>query len=324
MTKSHRFGVLDLYKLPKTHFWHGRIDSKTDRDSFYFHQAVDFMSSDEVPADGTSFSVIGFECDEGVRRSGGQAGSTEAPNEIRRQLADLPYHLGDRKTIDVGAVMCKGDDMEKAQRELGDHVERLLKRFTIPIILGGGHETAYGHYLGVRRFIGPDAKLGIITIDAHFDLREAEPPTASTMLRQILEADANTGFLALGIQPLGNTRALFNKAEELGAHFILAEDLALGNVQKTQSVIDAFCADYDYIFLSLSMNSLSSLYAPGVMAPSPFGLEPEVVRQLLWHIVANEKVRSFDLCEVNPELDENGKTAKLAAYLVAEMMAAFH
>lgn len=282
------------------------------------------MSTDEVPADGTAFSIIGFECDEGVHRLGGQPGAADASNEIRRHLADLPYHLGARKTIDVGAVMCKADDMEKAQRELSDHVERLLKRSSIPIILGGGHETAYGHYLGVRRFIGPDAKLGIITIDAHFDLREAEPPTASTMFRQILETDQNASFLALGIQPLGNTRALFNKAEELGAHFVLAEDLALGNVQKTQSAIDAFSADCDYLFLSLSMNSLSSLYAPGVMAPSPFGLEPAVVRQLLWHIVANEKVGSFDLCEVNPELDENNKTAKLAAYLVAEVMAAFH
>lgn len=315
--------MLDLYKLPKSHFWHGRIDSKTDRHSFYFHQAVEFLGTDEVPAEGSPFAILGFECDEGVRRLGGKPGAAEASNEIRRHLADLPYHLGDRQTIDVGAVMCKGDAMEKAQRELGEHVERLLKS-TIPIILGGGHETAYGHYQGVRRFVGPDAKIGIITIDAHFDLREAEPPTASSMFRQILETDENSSLLALGIQPLANTRAMFNKAEALGARFVLAEEFAMGNIQQAQSVIDAFCHEHDAVFLSLSMNALSSLYAPGVMAPSPFGLEPAIVRQLLWHIVANEKIISFDLCEVNPELDEHGKTAKLAAYLLAEMLAAFH
>ncbi|UJF28597.1 hypothetical protein [Planococcus sp. 107-1] len=63
-----------MYKLPKSHFWHGRIDSKTDRHSFYFHQAVEFLGTDEVPAEGSPFAILGFECDEGVRRLGGNPG----------------------------------------------------------------------------------------------------------------------------------------------------------------------------------------------------------------------------------------------------------
>ena len=85
-----------------------------------------------------------------------------------------------------------------------------------PIILGGGHETAYGHYLGVRNYIGKEAKLGIINIDAHFDLRPYnEQPSSGTMFRQILEQDENSSYLVLGIQRYGNTQALFDKADEL-------------------------------------------------------------------------------------------------------------
>jgi formiminoglutamase len=298
------------------------VDSETDRSSFRFHQTIEFMDTYEVPEG--AFSIIGFECDEGVQRNGGQAGAAEAPNEIRRHLADLPYHLDERQTFDVGAVMCKGSDLEKAQQELGDHVSRLLASGSVPIILGGGHETAYGHYLGVRRAIGPDARLGIINIDAHFDLRVTDRPNSGTMFRQILEQDKNAGYLVLGIQPLGNTKTLFNKAEELGASYVLAEALTLLELQHTQKVIDAFCENYDHILVTLCMDSITSLYAPGVLAPSPFGLDPAVVRRLLWHIVSNEKVHSFDLSEVDPKRDDNGKTAKLAAYLVAEVMAAFH
>lgn len=310
-----------MYKLPKTHYWHGRIDSETDRDSFRFHQAVEFMSSDEVPAN--AFSIIGFECEEGVRRNQGRLGAMQAPNEIRKQLANLPYHLGSQQTVDVGNVMCKGEEMERAQQELGSHIELMLKRSSTPIILGGGHETLYGHYLGVRKFIGPNAKLGLINIDAHFDMREADQPSSGTMFKQILETDTNAGYLVLGIQPYGNTRSLFNRADKLGAKYMLAEDLALWNMPETEKIIDAFCAQYDYVLVTLCTDSISATAAPGVSAPSPFGLDPVLVRQLLRSIVANEKVQSFDISEVNPSLDENGKTVKLAAYLVAEVMGSF-
>ncbi|TWT25316.1 formimidoylglutamase [Planomicrobium sp. CPCC 101110] len=311
-----------MYKLPKKHFWHGRVDSETDRSSFRFHQTIEFMDTYDVPEG--AFSIIGFECDEGVQRNGGQAGAADAANEIRRHLADLPYHLGDRQTFDVGSVMCKNNELEKAQRELGNHVSLLLASGSVPIILGGGHETAYGHYLGLRRTVGPDARIGIINIDAHFDLRKAARPNSGTMFRQILEQDGNAGYLFLGIQPLGNTKTLFNYAEELGVEYVLAEALTLLELQNTQRIIDSFCENYDHILITLCMDSITSLYAPGVLAPSPFGLDPAVVRRLLWHIVSNEKVRSFDVSEVDPALDDNGKTAKLAAYLVAEVMAAFH
>lgn len=279
------------------------------------------MDTYDVPKN--AFSIIGFECDEGVQRNGGDAGASEAPNEIRRHLADLPYHLGERQTFDVGTVMCRNNDLEKAQNELGEHIERLLQKDSIPIILGGGHETAFGHYLGLRRFIGPDARLGIINIDAHFDLRVADQPNSGTMFRQILEQDQNAGYLVLGIQPLGNTKTLFNKAEELGANYVLAEDLSLLELQKTQKMIDAFAENFDHLLVTLCMDSITSLYAPGVLAPSPFGLEPAVVRRLLWQLAGNEKVHSFDLSEVDPARDEDGKTANLAAYMIAEVMAAF-
>lgn len=311
-----------MYKLPRKHFWHGPIDSESDRDSFRFHQSVEFVSSIEAPKG--SFSILGFECDEGVQRSGGQAGAAEAPDQIRSQLAVLPDHLGGRQLIDAGTVMQKDGKMEKAQRELGEHVSNLLRCGSTPIVLGGGHETTYGHYWGARRFFGPDAKIGIISIDSNFDLQESDRPHAGTMFKQILESDDNAGYLVLGVQPLGNTRATFNQADKLGAQYVLAEDLALRDLQSTQNVIDSFCEQHDHIIVSFCMESLSSFHAPSIVDASPFGLEPVVVRQLLWHIVANEKVHSFDISDVNPTIDENGKTTKLAAYLVAEVMAAFN
>ena len=162
-----------------------------------------------------------------MRRNKGQLGAAKAPNELRSELAKLPWKLSSEKhLVDLGTIECTGNDLEKAQHQLGDVVNKALNKKMTPIILGGGHETAYGHYLGVRNYIGKAAKLGIINIDAHFDLRPYnEQSSSGTMFRQILEQDENSSYFVLGIQRYGNTQALFDKADELGVTYICEEDM---------------------------------------------------------------------------------------------------
>ncbi|MFC4714219.1 formimidoylglutamase [Planococcus dechangensis] len=311
-----------MYQLANSRLWQGRIDSKTDFDSFRFHQVVEFKNTEELADRKQAFTIVGFECDEGVRRNEGRLGAKHAPDELRKALAALPYHFEKyQKLIDTGNIICEDGRLESAQRELGNHIENLLKRSTTPIILGGGHETLYGHYLGARQFIGADKKLGLINIDAHFDMREADAPSSGTMFRQILETDINAGYLVLGIQSFGNTKALFNKADKLGCQYILAENLSTECA--TKLAIDDFCHNHDYVLLTLCTDSIAASAAPGVSAPAPFGLDPLVVRGLISYITRKENTRSFDISEVNPLLDENGKTVKLAAYLIAEAMDGF-
>ncbi|WP_142830816.1 formimidoylglutamase [Planococcus soli] len=313
-----------MYKLPDSQLWQGRIDSSTDRDSFRFHQAVQTCALDDLSEEPSALAVVGFECEEGVRRNQGRLGAVEAPNAIRSSLASLPYNFdANQKIFDVGNVVCVGSSLEEAQQELGTTVQQLLEKSTTPIILGGGHETLYGHYLGVRGFAGADAKIGLINIDAHFDLREAEQPSSGTMFRQILEDYPNAGYLCLGIQTFGNTQALFKKAESLGCEYMLAEELNLSDMPAAVKTIDAFCAQYDIVLATLCTDSISASAAPGVSAPAPLGMDPVMVCKLLRYIVAKQNVKSFDISEVNPALDEQQRTVKLAAYLVAEVMDSF-
>ncbi|ALS74915.1 formimidoylglutamase [Planococcus rifietoensis] len=310
-----------MHEQAKRQLWQGRIDSETDFDSFRFHQAIDCVEpEDDVKPH--ALAIVGFECEEGVRRNEGRLGAKHAPDEIRKTLASLPYHFEqDQQLADTGNIVCVGKNLEQAQQELGNHVEHLLRKSASPIILGGGHETLYGHYLGMRQFIGPDKTLGLINIDAHFDIREADAPSSGTMFRQILENDVHAGYLVLGIQSFGNTKALFKQADKLGCQYILAENLSTDPLTKT--VIDEFCDRYDYVLLTLCTDSIAAQAAPGVSAPAPFGLDPLLVRNLISYITRKANIRSFDISEVNPLLDENGRTVKLAAYLVAEAMDGF-
>jgi len=311
-----------MKSIPKKDLWTGRIDK--DPFSLRYHQVVQLHQVDQLPKIGHNkvFSLIGFECDEGVRRNQGRVGAAQAPNEIRKFLSSLPFHQREEKVIDVGNVVCEDRELEKAQQELGTTIRRLLEKQCIPIILGGGHETLYGHYLGIREFLGSKASLGIINIDAHFDLRVDDVPSSGTMFQQILSEDLHAGYLCLGIQKPGNTKALFEEAEKHDCTYILEEDVM--DDEHTFGVIDEFCSQYDFIILTLCTDVISSSSAPGVSAPSPYGLDPKTVRSLLRYLVSKEKVMSFDLSEVNPRVDENQRTSRLAALLVADVMEYFN
>lgn len=291
-----------------------------DSSSVRYHQKVQQQSIHNLPKSTTfpHFGLVGFSCDEGVRRNQGRVGAALAPDKVRKQLASIPYHLKQAEIIDVGNILCQDNQLEDAQKELGNTLTNLYHSGYTPIIIGGGHETFYGHYLGVRKYIGKDASLGIINIDAHFDIRSDKQPSSGTMFRQILENDQHVGYLCLGIQQLGNTKTLFDTAKDFQIEYVLEEELE--DEQATKHTIDQFIEKYDHIILTLCMDVLDAAVAPGVSAPSPFGLHPKLVRKLIRYIVCRENVVSFDLSEVNPKVDVGNRTSKLAAYILAETM----
>lgn len=312
--------MVQIYTKPQEKLWQGRNDGNGPLHARFF-QKVELRDSDSLAVDKerNTYCFIGFACDEGVKRNQGRPGAALAPDEIRKKIANLPYHLADRtKIIDIGNIVCEGGDLEGAQKELGKMVRQILQTSIFPIILGGGHETLYGHYLGVRSYLGESLSLGIINIDAHFDLRENPTPTSGTMFRQILEEDPKAGYLALGIQLLGNTRKLFTTADKYNCIYVLEEDVE--NYGETFRVIDRFAEKYDALILTLCTDVITSQSAPGVSAPSPFGLDPKTVRTLIRYIAKKEHLYSFDISEVNPLFDIDGKTVRLAAFLIAEFL----
>jgi formiminoglutamase len=309
-------------------FWQGRVDGETDLLSFRFHQKVKLTPLADLEKQEDSapvFGLIGFACDEGVRRNKGVPGAAKGPGAIRKALANLPWHLPEKAEVyDFGDILCEGTEMEAAQAELGSAVAAMLGKKVIPILLGGGHETFYGHYLGARQAAGEKVRLGIINIDAHFDMRPYdEQPSSGTMFKQILDVDARAGYFVAGIQKQGNTATLFEEAKTHGVVYVMEEELSSGGMEEALGQLEEFAVQHEALILTLCSDAISSAYAPGVSAPSPFGLEPKAVRTLIREVAGNNKLLSFDVCEVNPALDEQNKTAALAARLVHEFMMAW-
>jgi formiminoglutamase len=228
--------------------WKGRIDdcAKGKR----LHQVIKNIDVKDLKKNKKqNIGLVGFECDEGVKRNKGRIGASKAPNEIRKLLSSIPYHSGKKSIIDLGNIQCANNDLVGAQVQLGEYVARLLKSNYIPIILGGGHETFYGHYLGAREAVGNDKKIGMINLDAHFDMRMDDTPSSGTMFRQILESDQNADYLCIGIQELGNTEQLFLTAKEFDVKYIPEQEIE--PIQNTFAKINEFAKQQDFIIYTI-------------------------------------------------------------------------
>lgn len=309
-----------MYKPSEKSLWSGRIDDKNDPSSYRYHQVIKVQTVEEILASNEkNVAIVSFECDEGVRRNQGRLGAAQGSYAIKKALANFPSPP--HSIVDAGIVLCEGTQLEQAQQELGSNIKKLLNNGQKTIVLGGGHETLYGHYLGVRAAIGEDKKLGILNIDAHFDLRKFDvQPSSGTMFHQLLTEDSNASYFVMGIQRYGNTQELFNRADQLGVRYIYEDDLLTMDTTEIKQEIDHFVANCDVVLMTLCMDVVAAEAAPGVSAPSAFGLQPTFVRQLLRLALAHPKVMSFDVCEVNPKFDIDQRTAKLAAGFVNEVV----
>ncbi len=212
------------YENPDVGLWSGRSSGQ----KLYLHEKV--VCSADVESDSKAYektiAILGYACDEGVRRNQGRIGAVEGPNAIRKQLGKMPDHLDlETKFLDVGSIQCLDGDMEAAQNHLSEKVFLLLENNIFPILLGGGHDIAYGHYKGIKQYLGKDKSVGIINFDAHFDLRNNEKGNNSgTPFYQIAQDHRSEGssfeYLCMGIRSDANDKLLFQTAELFDVNYI--------------------------------------------------------------------------------------------------------
>ncbi|ALJ00076.1 formimidoylglutamase [Rufibacter tibetensis] len=316
-----------MYKPSDKTTWKGRMDPQDGELGLRWHQVVELVDLSREVEDGHgSFVFLGFSSDEGVWRNQGRVGAAGGPDAIRRAMASFADHLPEGiRLFGGGDVICANHRLEEAQAQLGKKVEMLLRKGYKPLVLGGGHETAYGHFLGIRKGLQVGEKLGIINLDAHFDLRSySQHSSSGTPFLQIaddLEADGlEFHYLCVGIQEAGNTRKLFQSAAERKVHYVLADDLHTGMNTEIQDKLQTFISAVDKVYLSIDLDVFAAAYAPGVSAPTALGLTPQVVVLLLREIISSGKLLTVDVVELNPAYDIDNQTSKLAASLIYQII----
>lgn len=296
--------------------WSGRVDLPEDASTRRWHQWVRVPRPDSAPG----VALLGFACDEGVRRNHGRIGAAEGPAALRRMLSNLPV-LDDAPLYDAGTVACTDGDLEAAQARYADAMAGLLDAGHLPVGLGGGHEIAYASYLGLAKHLGGrQPRVAIVNLDAHFDLRRQDQGSSGTPFLQAIEHARANGlsldYLVYGISAAANTRVLFDTADALGVHYVRDDELGLLDLPQRLAELNAKLADVDAIYLTIDIDGLPHAMAPGVSAPAARGVPMEVVEPLLDVVAATGKLRLMDVAELSPPLDRDNVTARVAARLI--------
>lgn len=294
--------------------WSGRVDGDTP-EHLRWHQRVQPQSPTAEPG----VALIGWACDEGVRRNKGRPGAAAGPAAIRKALGPLALHF-DTAILDAGDIAVTDQDLESGQAALGDAVSELLDQHPLVIALGGGHDIAWGTHLGASRSNRMGKGASVINLDAHFDLRTAEHPTSGTPFRQIADAEASSrrrlDYSVLGISRTGNTRALFDVAEDLGVTYLLDVQCAPRHLERVAETVSEIIRRSEVIHLSIDLDVLPAATAPGVSAPAAYGVPLETIEAVCHQIASSGKLALVDVAELNPDFDIDGRTARVAARLI--------
>lgn len=263
--------------------------------------------------------LIGFPSDEGVKRNGGRPGAARAPQQIREALYKLTPDAENpnafieliAKTKDLGDLEVDGN-LEEDQIALGDVVAAYLEQGSIPIILGGGHETAFGHFQG---YAEATLKTSILNIDAHTDVRPLKQgkPHSGSPFRQAMEHKSQCceTYLVAGLQPQSVAKAHLQFIDDHDGSYLFRDET---NITSISGMFHEHSSDR--LMVTFDMDAVDQAFAPGVSAPCTNGLSPDLWLTAAYLAGRNKQVSSFDLSEVNPEYDRDGQTARLAALTV--------
>lgn len=322
--------------------WTGRAEPFETARARYWYQLAQ-------PYEDQNIGLIGFACDQGVRRNQGRVGARAAPPLIRRAFATLPVISdlqqrfdGQLSTLlgDAGDIHCDDNDgfaestLEQAQIKYADAVSTIIKQSGLPIGLGGGHAIAYGSFLGLWQALENTSEatiitntaptIGIINFDAHLDIRQSDVATSGTPFRQIAEHldahDQPFHYCCIGVSRFSNTAALFDRAEQLGVKVISDEDCHYQPWQILADQVSSFINQVDILYLTIDMDCLPASVVPGVSAPAAFGIELGFVERMVKSIMASGKVKMADIAEINPTFDVDSRSCKVAARLLATIV----
>ena len=297
--------------------WSGRDDGPGDGHARW-HSTV-------APVDNNKpgFTLLGFVSDTGVRRNQGRPGAAQGPAAIRTALGSMAVHH-DIALFDGGDAVVVDDELEMAQQRYGQALTQLLRQRKLTVGLGGGHEITWASYLGVRGAF-PDARLGIINLDAHFDNRPADQATSGTGFAQINAAEAQqnrpSNMIALGIAEAANTTDLFERARQARIQWI-TDDRWVTYPSEVGSAVAQLLDQVDLVYLTIDLDVLPAATAPGVSSPAAYGVPLPLVSAVIDHVAASGKLVHADIAELNPSFDRDNATAAVAARFVDRLTTA--
>jgi formiminoglutamase len=251
-----------------------------------------------------------------------------APELLRRTLKRIGRYdveTGrelETEVADRGDVELAGLSIEDATPRIRDAVASSAEAHALTLLVGGNNAVTRPAVLGLGGDLG---EVGLITLDAHFDMRDLDLGLSNGNPVSALLADGLPGanIAQVGLASFANSRAMHENAIEAGNLVITINDVrehgiahAMDRALDHVSHCDALVIDCDIDVIGRSQFPAAPGARPGGMAVHDFFY---AVRRL----AADPRVHVIDLTEWDPPLDATDLSALTAARWVAECLAGY-
>jgi arginase len=272
---------------------------------------------------------------------------------LRDRLANLGYTVRDRGNVrvadrDEGATKSfrqvdknelakmdgrahHVDEIVRVVEDLAKVVADIERAGNIAIVLGGDHSMAIGTLAGLSR---GGRRPGVIWMDAHGDSNTPKTspsgnvhgmpfavafgPSADPFPKNLSgSVDGSSGVL-IGLRSVDAEEK--NNIKAAGVTAITMADIDRIGMSAAMEKAIAVASRGDGIHLSLDMDAIDPDEAPGVGTPVRGGLTYREAQLAMEMLAASGKLRSLEIAEVNPILDQGNRTAALAVELVASAL----
>lgn len=250
----------------------------------------------------------------------------QTPDAIRSALARYSTYstsqgvdLSSQSFIDLGNI--DSPDGPEGLARVAAFVSGLLAKHKLVIALGGDNSITYSVASGLWADL---SKIGLITFDAHHDLRDGQ--SNGSPVWQLIQAGLpGKNIVQIGISDFANSAEYSQRAKENGITvFSRAQLREMTMAEVLKKALDIAGADGREIFVDLDVDVCDRSVVPACPAAMPGGISADELRQAALLLGADERVRAIDITEIDAAADsDDQRTVRLAALLVLEAAAGF-
>lgn len=273
---------------------------------------------------GADVAFVGVPEDRGIVANGGREGARLGPRAIRRAFYRLTPGfrpaLSELRLVDVGDIRTEGRSLEEVHASVQTVVTDLAARGILPLLLGGSHDLTFPGLAGLVDGLAlGEGQLGVVNVDSHLDVRDmSHGLTSGTPFFRALEelprrALKGANFAEYGIQELHNSPWYYQWLREAGATVFTLKALQGRPMETFLQALQIAGEGPHTIAVSVDIDAARSTDAPGASASNPNGLSAQDLEKVAYLAGRTERVRFFDIMEMSPPLDVDGRTAALAA-----------
>ena len=277
-----------------------------------------------TPADGDVSCDLAVYGVRAHRTSISKTGANHTPEAVRGALARYSTWAWSSET-NIGGLIARdfGDslfpDSAVGEEATADLATRAASASKLAVAIGGDNSVTYATMLGA--FNGDLASAGLITFDAHHDLRDGV--SNGSPVRRLIEAGLpGQNVVQIGIADFSNSPQYAARARELGIHVIPRSALRHENPSEIWRQALAKLSHVQGIHVDFDVDVCDRAAVPACPAAAPGGLSADQLREFAELAGRTELVRQLDITEIDATADSaDQRTIRLGALLILEAAA---